>query len=96
MFRGMFRELPMSVEVSESVRFVFGEPLSVMSLHGKRAEQELAEHGPRKPPLASVTYGEVPPGYREEFAPAPLTGGEYQVIAFGEQGTARASFIIGN
>jgi hypothetical protein len=70
------------------------ELLKLLEQVGQRAEQELSDHGPRKPPLSSVTYGVLPSGYREQHRPQPLTSGEYNVIAFGEQGTARASFII--
>lgn len=41
MLRGMFREVQMSVEVGESVVFVFAEPLSITTLHVSKAEDEL-------------------------------------------------------
>ena len=140
MLRGMFRKVQMSVEVGESVVFVFAEPLSITSLHvskaedelvwgiiasefqpveveggsvhswpidqappeilamleqvGARAECELADHGPRKPPLSSIVYGQTPAGYREDHACQKLARGEYHVIVFGEQGTASASFTV--
>lgn len=70
------------------------ELLRLLEQVAQRAEQELADHGPRRPPLSSVVYGLLPNGYREQCPPQPLARGQYHVIAFGEQGTARASFII--
>jgi hypothetical protein len=70
------------------------EMLAMFEMLQKRADQELAEHGPRKPPLTEVTYGVLPAGYREDSAALPLTAGEYSVSVFGEQGQGSARFTI--
>jgi hypothetical protein len=59
-----------------------------------KADRELAQRGPRKTPMSEVMYGELPDGYREESPPLPLVPGEYNVLVFGEQGSASARFRI--
>jgi hypothetical protein len=70
------------------------EMFAILNEMQERADRELAERGPRKPPLAAVTYGAVPPNYREERVASRLSAGEYNVVVFGEQGQGSATFTI--
>ena len=70
------------------------ELLATLNDIQERADRELAERGPRKPPLAAVTYGVLPAGYRDECVAAPLSAGEYYVTVLGEQGQGATTFII--
>src|SRR5437899_1638511 len=64
------------------------EILAMLSEMQNRVDRELEVHGPRKPPISEVTYGELPAGYREQTAAAPLRPGEYRAAVFGQQGRA--------
>ena len=70
------------------------ELLAMLDQMQERADRELADRGPRKPPLTEVTYGVLPAGYRESQPARALTPGEYNVSVFGEQGQGSARFTV--
>ena len=70
------------------------ELLAMLAQVQEQHERELAEHGPNKPPLPEVRYGELPDGYREKVSAGTLTPGQYSVSLFSEQGRAAAHFTI--
>lgn len=70
------------------------EVLALLSLVQNREETRLQEQGPDRPPLPSVKYGELPPGYREKQPPRPLVPREYNVLIFAEQGDGAKRFTI--
>jgi hypothetical protein len=60
----------------------------------ERLSHELEENGPRHSPVASVTYGALPPGYRERTPAQRLIPGEYNVLIFAEQGQGACRFTV--
>ena len=70
------------------------EMLAILNGMQARADRELAERGPRKPPLSAVRYGVLPEGYRDQCVAAPLSAGGYNALVMGEQGQGSATFTI--
>ncbi len=70
------------------------EILAMLAKVHNRLEDELTEHGPRKPPLPEIIYGSLPTGYREKHAAVPLEPGEYNVLVFAEQGQGASRFAV--
>jgi hypothetical protein len=59
-----------------------------------REAARLESQGPRLPARETLSYGEVPPGYREDLLATVLTPGSYTLIVFAEQGTASTLFEV--
>jgi hypothetical protein len=70
------------------------ELIATLARMPQDADLELEAHGPRQTPIAEVTYGELPAGYREESAALPLDPGDYHVFVFAEQGMASSAFTV--
>jgi hypothetical protein len=68
--------------------------LAMLAQVESRLDRELEERGPRKPPIAEITYGQLPPGYLEKHPPSELKPGEYSVLVFSEQGQGGSRFTI--
>ena len=70
------------------------EVVAMLAQVQERLERELKEQGPRRLPIGSVTYGRLPPGFRERRPARSLEPGEYNVLVFAEQGHGACRFIV--
>ena len=70
------------------------EIVAMLAQVQERHDRELEENGPRHSPVASVTYGTLPAGYRERTPAQRLVSGEYNVVVFAEQGHGACSFTV--
>ena len=70
------------------------EIVAMLAQLQERHDRELDENGPRHPPVASVTYGVLPAGYRERTPAQRLIPGEYNVVVFAEQGQGACRFTV--
>src|SRR5215470_20009547 len=61
-----------------------------------RAIAASLEPAPERPPLASVRYGVVPEGYRQERSASPLSPGGYDVFVIAKSARAEAHFDVPN
>jgi hypothetical protein len=60
----------------------------------ERETARIQTQGPYMPSRETLTYGEVPEGYREDLPAKPLAPGRYTVVIFAEQGNASAAFEV--
>jgi len=95
-FAGEYEEVPVTGGSFQTWPIDQAPPeiLAMLAQVQQRLERDLEEHGPRRSPVDSLTYGRLPSGYSERSPARRLEPGEYNVLVFAEQGHGACRFIV--
>jgi hypothetical protein len=70
------------------------EVLEMLKMAQSRLDRRLQDAGPLKPPIRAITYGAVPPGFRETVPAQALSPGRYHLSVSAEQGRCAHHFEV--